>query len=278
MLPAVNFHLWKFCNYKCRFCFATFEDVPGRLQRDDALNVIDALAAYGCGKLTFVGGEPTLCPFLPDLVERTHALGITTCVVSNGEKLAPLLEHQADALDWIGISVDSCDEKISTRLGRGTGDHIARSIQLADLAHERNVRLKLNTVVTALNHHEDMTDLVHRIRPERWKVFQVLPIHGQNDGAEDLLITRAQFTAYLDRHRARGLEPIGEDNDAMTGSYIMIDPMARFFDNVDGRLVYSPSILEVGVESAFERVRWERERLVARGGLYPWRRQKPPTH
>ena len=27
-LPIVNFHVWRRCNYKCKFCFATFEDVP----------------------------------------------------------------------------------------------------------------------------------------------------------------------------------------------------------------------------------------------------------
>ena len=26
-IPSVNFHLWKPCNMKCRFCFATFQDV-----------------------------------------------------------------------------------------------------------------------------------------------------------------------------------------------------------------------------------------------------------
>ena len=26
-IPSVNFHLWKPCNMKCRFCFATFQDI-----------------------------------------------------------------------------------------------------------------------------------------------------------------------------------------------------------------------------------------------------------
>ena len=26
-ISSVNFHLWKPCNMKCRFCFATFQDV-----------------------------------------------------------------------------------------------------------------------------------------------------------------------------------------------------------------------------------------------------------
>jgi radical S-adenosyl methionine domain-containing protein 2 len=276
MLPAVNFHVWKFCNYKCRFCFATFEDVPDPLRRPDALRIVEELGRHNCDKLTFVGGEPTLCPFLGELVERAAALGITTSVVSNGERLRPLIEQHAAALHWIGLSVDSGDEAMSQRLGRGSGGHVQRSIELADLARCHGIRVKLNTVVTALNHLEDMTALVRCIRPERWKIFQVLPIAGQNDGVGSLLVSPAQFRDYVERHAGLvqdGIDVVPEDNAAMTGSYIMIDPMGRFFDNVEGRLVYGPPILEVGVEQAFASARWERERMVARGGIYPWRRR-----
>lgn len=278
LFDAVNFHLWKPCNYKCTFCFATFEDVPGRLTSPDARRVVDLVAPY-TDKITFVGGEPTLCPFLGDLVEGAHAAGLATCIVSNGERLRPFILRHAAALDWVGLSVDTADEAISVRLGRGSGAHVRRSIELARLAQAHGIRVKLNTVVTALNCHEDLSPLVRAIQPERWKVFQVLPVAGQNDGkVEPLLIDAAQFRAYVARHAhlaAEGLGPIAEDNADMTGSYVMIDPMGRFFDNVDGRLVYSPGILDVGVEAAFARVRWERERLVARGGLYAWRRTSP---
>jgi radical S-adenosyl methionine domain-containing protein 2 len=275
-LLAVNFHVWKPCNYKCKFCFAVFDDVPGRLDRAAALGVVEAVAPH-CEKITFVGGEPTLCPFLGDLIECADRAELTTCVVTNGERLRPLIERHAASLDWVGLSVDSADEDVCVRLGRGTGGHVRRSIQLSELTHERGIGLKLNTVVTALNHHEDMSALVRTMRPERWKVFRVLPIAGQNDGkVEPLLISGEQFRAYVDRHAhlaTEGLAPIAEDNEDMTGSYVMIDPMGRFFDNVDGRLVYGQPILDVGVEQAFSTVRWERERLVGRGGLYAWRRR-----
>jgi radical S-adenosyl methionine domain-containing protein 2 len=275
-LLAINFHVWKPCNYKCKFCFAVFDDVPGRLSREQAIRVVEQVAPH-CEKITFVGGEPTLCPFLGDLIETAHRLGLTTCVVSNGERLGPILERHAASLDWIGLSVDSADEAVCVRLGRGTGGHVNRSIALAGLARERGIQIKLNTVVTAWNHAEDMSAFVKAIRPERWKVFRVLPIAGQNDGrVEPLLITAEQFRAYVERHAhlaGEGFPPVAEDNEDMTGSYVMIDPMGRFFDNVDGRLVYSPPILEHGVEQAFAAVRWERQRFMARGGLYPWRRR-----
>ena len=69
--PSVNFHLWEPCNMRCRFCFATFQDVrqsvlpKGHLPREDALRVTEALAEH-FEKITFAGGEPLLCPWLPD--------------------------------------------------------------------------------------------------------------------------------------------------------------------------------------------------------------------
>ncbi|HEY4175777.1 MAG TPA: viperin family antiviral radical SAM protein [Kofleriaceae bacterium] len=273
---AVNFHLWKPCNLKCRFCFAVFDDVPGRLSVDEARRLVAVLAEAGCDKLTFVGGEPTLCPYLGELLGVAKAANLTTCIVSNGARLQTLVESQTADIDWVGLSVDSASEETQARLGRGAGHHVRKSVDLADLIRARGIRLKLNTVVTALNHSEDMSDFVRRVRPERWKIFQMLRIEGQNDGADDLLVTRAQFDAFILRHAdlgAEALAPVAEDNEAMTGSYVMIDPLGRFFDNVDGRHLYSPPILEVGVERALAEIRWQREKFVARGGLYPWRRR-----
>ena len=52
-IPSVNFHLWKPCNMRCRFCFATFQDVGqdvlpnGHLPREGCLSVVEALASAG---------------------------------------------------------------------------------------------------------------------------------------------------------------------------------------------------------------------------------------
>jgi radical S-adenosyl methionine domain-containing protein 2 len=109
------------------------------------------------------------------------------------------------------------------------------------------VRLKINTVVTALNCDEDMGVLLRDLRPERWKVFQVLRVEGQNDGrVEPLLVPRERFEAFVARHAALGAEGIAvvaEDNDAMEDSYVMIDPLGRFYGNHGGRHVVSAPIL-----------------------------------
>ena len=271
---AINFHLFKPCDARCDFCFATFRDVHGRLTTPDARRVLDELRAAGGQKVTFAGGEPTLHPDIGAIVAHAKSIGFTTGVVTNGSRLAELLDAHADKLDWAALSVDSARESTQHALGRGRGDHIARSLRLADHCRERGVRVKLNTVVTSRNWEEDMSSLVRRIAPERWKVFQVLRVVGQNDGrVEPLLITASQFRSFVERHAplaAEGFEAIAEDNDAMTDSYAMVDPLGRFYGNSDGRHVVSRPILEVGVASALAEVGYRAERLVERGGVYEW--------
>ena len=273
-LIAANFHMLKPCDSRCRFCFATFRDVRGRLGVEDAERVIDALHDSGIVKLTFVGGEPTLHPHLGRLVRHAKVRGMVTCVVTNGFRLDPLLDEAADALDWVGFSVDSGDELTQAELGRGHGDHVARSVAHADRCRELGIRVKLNTVVTRRTVDEDLAALVRRMAPERWKVFQVLPVAGQNDGSvEDLLITDAQFRAFVDRHAhlaGEGLAPVVEDNDAMRGSYVMVDPLGRFYGNATGRHVYSAPILEAGVAAALAQVGFQPDKFDARGGRYAW--------
>ena len=92
-IPSVNYHLWKACNMRCRHCFATFQDIElqilpkGHLGREDCVLVVEALAESGFQKINFAGGEPTLCPWLPNLIRRAKELGLTTSVVTNGSRI-----------------------------------------------------------------------------------------------------------------------------------------------------------------------------------------------
>jgi radical S-adenosyl methionine domain-containing protein 2 len=271
---SVNYHINKACNAHCRFCFATFRAVKAVAATDTSRALIDALAMAGCEKLNFAGGEPTLRRDLGELIRHAKSLGLVTSIVTNGFGLDALLDDHADAVDWVGLSVDSSREDVQAELGRGDGTHVANSIRLASRCRDAGVRVKLNSVVTALTWNEDMSTLVRAVMPERWKAFQVLPMAGQNDGSvEDLLISSEQFAAFVRRHHglaADGLSPIVEDNDAMRGSYVMVDPAGRFFGNASGRHVYSEPILEAGVQFALAQVGFVPSKFESRGGRYAW--------
>ena len=284
MPPSVNYHLWEPCNMRCRFCFATFKDVvstvlpDGHLTQQQAEDLL-AMLAQSFDKITFAGGEPTLCPWLDVLVHSAARRGMTTMLVTNGSLLDEArIEALAPHLHWLTLSVDSAQEDTHRRLGRairGRAIGAERYARLAELARGAGIRVKLNTVVTSLNADEDMRSMILAIRPERWKILRVLPVADQNGGkVEKLLCDDAAFRGFVDRHRAvedGGVALVPEDNDDMRGSYAMIDPAGRFFDNVDGRHHYSAPILSVGVERAWSDVRFSQARFDERGGSYDFR-------
>lgn len=270
---SVNYHLYKPCNYHCQFCFATFTDIEGSLDLAAQRRLLVCLREAGCEKINFAGGEPTLYRGLGELLHAARDLGFVTAIITNGARLGPLLDDHADDLDWVGLSIDSADEGVQASLGRGRGNHVAASRRLALAVRDAGIKLKLNTVVTARTWQEDMRPLIRELRPHRWKVFQVLPVGGQNDRkVESLLVTADQFAGFVARHAdlPAPFTPIVEDNAAMTGSYAMIDPLGRFFSNITGHHTYSRPILDVGVATALQESRFMPHRLVRRGGVYAW--------
>jgi radical S-adenosyl methionine domain-containing protein 2 len=269
---SVNWHLWPYCNYKCSFCFATFDDLPhpSYLTLKQGLEVVKLLAKAGTQKLTFAGGEPTLCPFLGELLKEAKKLGLTIMVVSNGSGFTDdFLLKYGSALDWAAISIDSPNEQTQFQMGRGNGNHVKQSIERAELLNKYGIKLKINTVVTQQNWQEDFHNLIRELKPIRWKIFQVMEIIGQNEKEiKPLLITEKQFEYFISRHS--DLYPVSENNDLMKGSYLMIDSLGRFFQNRTGKHHYSSSILEIGVEKAIQEVGWDREKFILRGGKYNW--------
>lgn len=284
MIPAVNFHLLEQCNMRCKFCFATFQDVrysilpKGHLPKEQALEIVLQLAEIGFEKITFAGGEPTLCPWLPDLIATAKLAGLTTMIVTNGSKLTDnFLQASIQHLDWIAISVDSLNAETNLATGRAvSGKSTLASdyyFSLADKIKQHGYGLKVNTVVSRYNFHENLSEFIKHAKPIRWKVLQALPIIGQNDfKIDDLKISAKQFQFFLDTHADihEYTSIVPESNELMQGSYAMVDPAGRFYDNAKGKHNYSRPILEIGARLAIQQVNYDFSKFVLRGGIYNW--------
>ena len=110
------------------------------------------------------------------------------------------------------------------------------------------LHVKLNTVVNALNAEGDMGNTIDTFRPDRWKIFRMLPVV-----TGDLAVSSEVFEAFIARHaRYKGVMCV-EDNDVMSESYLMLDPLGRFFQNSRGQQGYSYSqpVDVVGATQAF---------------------------
>nr|WP_321227762.1 viperin family antiviral radical SAM protein [uncultured Psychroserpens sp.] len=280
-IPSINFHLWKACNMRCKFCFATFEDVvrdfvpKGHLPEADASKVVENIAAAGFKKITFAGGEPLLCKWLPSLIKKSKQLGMTTMIVTNGSKLTEaFLKENTAYLDWIAVSIDSLEDENNIKIGRAiTGKRPLSKVfyyDLVDNIKKYGYGLKINTVVNKVNYKDNLTEFIEYANPQRWKVLQVLPIVGQNDAKiDDFKITTEEYNYFLNTHTdVKTIVP--ESNDEIKGSYVMVDPAGRFFDNAQGTHNYSKPILEVGVQEAIKTMNYDLGKFLERGGIYPW--------
>ena len=290
---AVNWHCFRACNYACQFCYARFEDLLGTPTMTEHVGrrLLEQLAQAGVEKINFVGGEPMLHPHIRAWIIHAKAVGMVTSIVSNGTGIdREFLEAMSEHLDWVGLSIDASNDQLHAKLGRGRkgeikkgiSGHLRRSLPVADLLHEFGVGVKLNTVVTSLNKDDDMTDIVRRIRPHRWKIFQALRIEGENEEyIGELEVVDEAFEAYVERHQKalRDLvrtQVVAENNDAMLGTYAMIDPRGFVYTNAEGTYRYSSqTMLEMGFEAAWKEVScgFSEVAFQARDGEWDWNRE-----
>jgi len=274
---TANFHFIKSCNFRCDYCYATFADMIGSpFLPDEQLFEVTRQLARRYTKITLVGGEPSIYPRLSSLLAAAKAEGALTNVVTNGSQItADWLEANAASLDFLTISVDSPNAETHRALGRATqrGEVLAseRYVELADAARRLGIAVKINTVVTTLNQHDDMADLIRELAPERWKILQAAPVEGQNTGSiASLTPSRDDFDTYVARHEdalaGSDIRVVAEPIDMIRGSYIMVDPRGRFFESTTGSHQYSAPILDVGMEAAFAQVSFDPEKFHARSG------------
>ena len=261
MIPDINYHMTPRCNMSCRFCFARFKGVT-ELKQSESINLVQRIADYGFRKINFVGGEPTLVPWLKKVLKEARNYGLITSIITNGWNIERnWLDEHARYLDWIGVSIDSLSPNTNKKLGRKVhGVNIPDNktyLDSIDLIREYDVKLKINTVVNRLNKNETFHKIITRGHPEKWKIFQVLLIKNENMNALDLSVSRNEFDSFILRHSdlSSVTEIYPEYCDDMMGSYLIIDPSGRLVDNSQGKYQYSDCILDIGFQRALEQVR-----------------------
>ena len=259
-VATVNYHILRPCNMKCGYCFAIFMDSPAArltlgLGREDSLELVRLLRDAGFRKINFAGGEPTLCAWISDAMRLAKSRGLTTSIVTNGSRVSPeWLDDLDGCLDIFALSVDSVDADTQIGVGRVAAGKAPMSaddyLDICAAVKKRGIRLKVNTVVNRFNADEDFRPFILAARPERWKIFQVLPVRFQNDARiGEFEISDDEFRRYVERNSSvseRGVKVVPETNELMTGSYAMVDPLGRFYDDVRGMHTYSAPILKVG--------------------------------
>ncbi|WP_441004025.1 viperin family antiviral radical SAM protein [Pseudocolwellia agarivorans] len=277
---VINYHITEVCNYSCQFCYAKW-DRPNEIHTqgnnaelmldklasyffNDADNSIKAVFPYKSVRINFAGGEPLILKKrFAQLIIKAKTLGFNLSLITNGHYLtSEFIDNYGALFSMIGISFDSQFVDVRKHIGRidRKGKSFGEIDLLKTVAHLRKVNslitIKINTVVNSLNYQESFYTLMNELKPDKWKVFQVLPVLNTH-----LLVTDRQFSQFVEHHANLKGVMVVEDNDAMTNSYLMINPQGRFYQNsqTDVGYQYGDLILDVSVEQALSvcEINWE---------------------
>ncbi len=224
--PVVIWNLTRRCNLKCRHCYAVAADhhFPGELTGDEAIGVLDDLAAFRIPALILSGGEPLSRADTLDLARRSKAHGLYTALSSNG---TPIIDNIADEVaaigfDYVGISLDGIGK--TNDWFRGQAGAFDAALAGVRACKARGVKVGIRFTITEDN-AEQLPDLLSLAASEGVEKFYLSHLvyagrgnkhRGDDTGrartraAIDLLIDRAWQAA----RNGEAFEIVTGNNDA----------------------------------------------------------------
>lgn len=152
------------CNQRCLHCYAAGQPLSEvkELSTDEWKTVLQKLQQANIPQVTFTGGEPTLRPDLPELVEA--ASWFVTRLNTNGRLLTPELARQLyeASLDSVQVTLYAADADAHNTLVGAPG--FEDTVQGIRNAVEAGLIVSVNTPLCSLNpHYADTLRFAHSL-------------------------------------------------------------------------------------------------------------------
>lgn len=148
------------CQNDCSHCYNEPRELR-ELTEDQWVKVIARTWQLGIPHIVFTGGEPTLVPFLGDLIAKSESLGQVTGLVTNGRNLrAPgyLKELVSKGLDHVQITVLSHREEVHDRLSGAPGAW-KETVEGLKAALQEDLYVSTNTTIMRSNEDDILETL-----------------------------------------------------------------------------------------------------------------------
>lgn len=248
----INIHVLEACNFRCRQCFSKF-GTKKLLPVEGWKKIIDnCIAGANVAEFNIAGGEPMLYPGLVALVQYIRDKGVKVSLITNGSLMdEEWVKKYAGMFDTIGFSVDSINDETNRKIGRCDRNEktipAGRIVELCELIRKYapGCRIKINTVVSALNKDEVMSDFIDEVAADRWKILRMKPFQYGSFSNIDIQVSDEEFEEFVDRNKDRigkedgviaetGIETAKREvvvEPDMKASYVLIDSNGCLLDN-----------------------------------------------
>jgi radical SAM protein with 4Fe4S-binding SPASM domain len=202
---VLQWHLNDVCNLACRHCYRPEGPVRSALEPG---RVLEELLAFlrqrgQGGRLHLAGGEPTLCPELPEIVAEARRHKVGCRVLSNGTKISSGLARALGEAGCLGVQVSlEGPEGIHDEV-RGSGT-FQLALEGTQRLREAGVQVTFSMTLHAANlPWLDATWRLARAHADRFYVSRLVPA---GRGGQLLPLTRRQWGQVMQRLQAMARE------------------------------------------------------------------------
>jgi len=188
--PAVDFRerpfilFWEVtraCALACRHCRAVAQPRPHpeELSHEEALHLVDTIAALAPPMLVLTGGDPMMRRDIMELIERAAQKGLR---VALSPAATPRLLHtdfsrlKEAGVVSMSLSLDGASRETHDRF-RGVPHTFDRTLEAAEKAMQAGIQLQINTTLahSTLPELDAFIELMRHIHPDVWSVFVLVP-------------------------------------------------------------------------------------------------------
>ena len=139
------------CNNECVFC--SNPQFEKEYSLNECKKVVIEFKKDGINEIFLTGGEPTLAPFLPELIKYIKSINIEPRLITNGIKLSDKDFTEKlfiSGLKNVSISIHSHIERIADSLSQRKG-HFRKAILGLKNAIDIGMNVILNSTINSLN-------------------------------------------------------------------------------------------------------------------------------
>jgi len=194
----VFFHILTACNLSCSHCYINKkEHGTNTLTKEEIVTWLNLFAdPVKRSNLILLGGEPTLHPDLPFVIEKAKEAGFFVTVDSNGYLFNDLLEKtDPDQLDFLSFSLDGPDAAVNDPIrGEGVFETCVANIERA-VAKGFNVSVIFTMSKKNMPDLNRMVPLLEKLHVKKFFI-QVIGLRGEsahNDSETSTQVSRDEW-------------------------------------------------------------------------------------
>lgn len=213
--PVVFWNITNRCNLFCSHCYIRAgpgEQREDELTTEEALGLIDDLAAMRVPLLLFSGGEPLIREDFWDLAGRAKKRGLVTALSTNGTLITPAVARRLfDAgVEYAGVSLDGATARTHDGI-RNVPGSFDKAVSALENCRSAGLKCGVRVTATQENYTEipALIDLSLDVGAERFCVYWLVPSGRGGEGYDGLQLRSYEIAGLLDLliEKARDVDP-----------------------------------------------------------------------